>query len=227
MSSSPVEPASDDGARAPRWLDAAGWMWMRGQFFGGLPTDLDAQAAFMYLTTLARSQVAAERAFDRLIEAHADNEMADREHKPSVGIDAKFRIGGETHAFLVSAHLFWRTLDVMRLDLPTPELREAWKANRWIAGETGKARDHIEHLPERIRKGRTKKPAMEKDVFRQEAGAFDGAQLSFGDETFDLRRIRDSIRRVEEKVAPKLEERLAVKASVKVGPPSEASATMP
>jgi hypothetical protein len=227
LSKSPAERASEVEARAPRWLDAASWTWMRGQFFGGLPTDLDAQAAFMYLVTLTRTQAAAERAFDRLIEAHAYNEKADREHRPSVGIDAKLRIGGETHAFLVSAHLFWSTFDVMRRQLPTSELKEAWKVHRMVADQTGKARDHIEHLPERIKKGRTRKPVMEKDVFREAVGVFDGTLLTFGDETFDLRQIRDSIRRVEEKVAPKLEERLTVKFSVKVGPPSEADANEP
>jgi hypothetical protein len=199
-----------------RWLDAAGWMLMRGRFFGGIPSDLDAEAAFMYLVVIARAQAAAELAFERLVQAQQDDQRAEAEHKPSVGIDSKLRMAGEIHAFLVSAHLFWRTLDEMRRHLRTSELKEAWKVHHQVADETRKARDHIEHLPERIRRGRTKQPVMDKAVFREAAGAFDGTELTFGDETFDLRQILDSISRAEEMVAPRLEERLAVKFSPKL-----------
>ena len=110
----------------------------------------------------------------------------------------------------------------VRLAICCPRGCSTWRAYRWIAIETGKARDHIEHLPERIRKGRQNRPAMTREVFRDAVGVFDGTKLTFGNETFDLRQIRDSIRRVEEKVPPRLGERLTPKFSVTVDRPAEA-----
>ena len=51
---------------------------------------------------------------------------------------------------------------------------------------------------------------------RQAVGAFEGMEVSYGDERFDLRVIRDAIRQVEATTAPRLAERLALRFNASV-----------
>jgi hypothetical protein len=200
---------------APAWLDAAASVWMR-RFFGGFPEGLDPEGVFLFLGTLARAQAGAEYAYEQLEQALADNSRADEEGNPTAGIDAKLRMFLYLHAFVVEANLFYDTLEALQSYLPAPELKRAWRVHRGMAKEVGDLRDHVEHLPERIKKGRRagrggRRVPMERSVFRQAVGAFEGMEISYGDERFDLRAIRDAITQVEETTAPRLVERLALK----------------
>jgi len=66
---------------------------------------------------------------------------------------------------------------------------------------------------------------MDRAIFREAAGAFEGTTLRYGDEGVDLRAIRDVIRRVEARTTPRLNERLMIKFGVSVSPPSESPNT--
>lgn len=201
---------------APRWLEAYGGLWLRG-YFGGFPEGLDAQGAFFFLGTLARAQAGAEYAFEQLEVAMADKARAEDEREWSAALDATLRMFLYEHAFIVEANLFFDTLQALAAHLPrAAEVREARRVYRSLAEEVGRLRDHVEHLPERIRKGRKGRhgPPMEREVFRQGVGKFEGTTVVYGDERYDLRAIRDALRRVEERTTPRLEERLTPKLRV-------------
>jgi hypothetical protein len=188
---------------------------LRG-FFGGFPEGLDAEDVFFFLAILYRARAGAEYAFDQLEVAMADKASAEAEGDSGAALDANVRMFVYEHAFIVEANLFFDTLEELGPHfLPGPEVKEARRIYRSRAEEVGRLRDHVEHLPERIRKGRKGRrhgPPMEPEVFREAVGKFvEGTKLLYGDERYDLRAIRDEIRRVEERTAPRLEERLKPK----------------
>lgn len=196
-----------------QWLEAALWLGLTLRVSGGT----EAQWGAPHLLHLSRLQFACELAFHRI---GAASEAADSK-------DSRTAMGGvgrlylEIHMFLVSAHAYWRTLRQLNRLLKLPAFSAAVQANEAIAAETKTARDHLEHMYERIEKGRPPKYGeMTARTFRGAMGRFDGTQVTFGNESFRLGDIHAAVCRVGREVAPLLRQAATPILSVRTTEPA-------
>jgi hypothetical protein len=183
---------------------------MRG-FFGTFPEGVDADGVFFCFVTLARAQAGAEYAYRQLEVAIADHARAEGRADWSAAMEARLRMSFYMRAFAVEADLLFDTLQLLGSYLPADAAAEVKLTRRIHQSTATRVRDlrgHVEHLPERIHKGRGGSRPMTREVFRQAVGVFEETTVVFGDDEFDLRKIRDALWQVEKRTAPKLEERL-------------------
>ena len=112
----------------------------------------------------------------------------------------------DLHSFLVSAHLYWRTLKELAADFTLSDLVQSVEMYSTEIAATKRARDHIEHFSERIESGRSQcwGAPMDATTFRSAMGTYRADSVTFGSEAFDLRAIYDAIRAIGRNVAPKL-----------------------
>lgn len=181
------------------WLEAALWLGLSLKMKGATEA---LWSAHYYLLQLSRLQYACELSYHRIKEA---SKIADSEdHLTAMGGIARLYL--DVHAFLVSAHSYWRTIEKLNGLLNIVELDTAVAVNSSVADETKKARDHLEHIDERIEKGRLLHfgQPMNAQTFRRAMGRFEEDHITFGDETFHLGVINNAIIDVGHEVAPAL-----------------------
>ena len=159
------------------------------------PLPKDAWATYYHLLVMCRAQFAAEFSYERFIQNCDTTDLA--------GIMRGYL---DLHSFLVSAHLYWRTLRELASDFNLPELAQSVSTYSTVIDNTKCARDHIEHISERIESGRSERwgDSMDTTVFRRRIGNYSDGSVTFGDETINLHEIYDAIRAIGRTVAPKL-----------------------
>jgi hypothetical protein len=101
------------------------------------------------------------------------------------------------------------------------ELSTSITKYRQVMKETKVARDHLEHMDERIEIGKEVKHGqfMSARTFRGAMGRFDGNLITFGDESFNLAAINDAIQDVGRTVASALRQTTSVSITVRVSEP--------
>jgi hypothetical protein len=190
--------ASDD------WLEAAINVGM--QLRVAYPnTEKDLWPVHFNLLMLSRAQYAAELSYERFRQGAATEEASESRTSSLEGIERTLRGYLEVHAFLVSAHLYWRSLQAVSSYLVAPEeLSQVLHDSEELISHTATARHHMEHITERIGRGRTGRygTEMSAEVFRQSLGRIEGSTVVFGEERFDLAAIHEAIRSIGEEVAP-------------------------
>lgn len=192
------------------WLDAGGFLNIGlrispekkelGKDYGAVP---------YHLMMIGRAQYACEFAYHRLQLAveegarQADSIARDRLHR-------LLRTYLEIHAFLVSANLYWTTLQKLGGKLALPELADALQRYAPAIKATKTARHHIEHISERISGGRGEQHGspMTPEMFRKAMGRLEGQTIYFGDEPFNLGAIHEALRNVGRNIAPRLREQV-------------------
>jgi hypothetical protein len=147
-----------------------------------------------------------------------EHERKEASEGPAIGLT--LALAADVHGFLVSAALYWATLREVVQRVTHPDLRPLLGQFESAASTAKTAREHIEHLNERIAHGRLPKygAAMPVEVFRQATGTFDGTLLRFGNESFSL---DEMIRAIEESaavIAPPVREALTPQLEVRVDP---------
>lgn len=171
---------------------------------------LDAVALREHLTMAARAQFAVDMSYERLKEAQMEFALARAD--PLQENEAMFRAFAEAHTFLVFAALFWNSLRTLATHFALPELDDALEVSEASIGLVTKARNHIEHVSERIEEGRAEARggAMSADDFRAAVGAIQGDEVIFGSERFGLGQMRAAIHRATEAVAGTMDRDLRV-----------------
>ena len=154
---------------------------------------------------LGHFQFATELAYSRLHkEAAKDTPM---EESPST-FTSLFERSADAHALLVSASGYWRALqDLLRL-MPFPDIVVLTDKLKCIVKATVRARNHIEHITERIVDGRKRTstvPEISAKSFQQAIGHIEFPSIFFGDESFDLAEISGTVLTTGKRIAPTLE----------------------
>ena len=167
------------------------------------------------LIELAAAQYSAELAFSRL------RRSARVAAAPDANLNHHCRMRHEVHAFLVAAHRYWELLRGLAPHTTYPPFRLALRQNRQNIRDTRIARDHVEHLPERLAHGRKGAYGSEigAEPFWRQPGLSDGASVTFGGETFDLARIHAAIRQLGLELAPALAEAAQPQLRIALKPP--------
>jgi hypothetical protein len=217
-STASVRDGLPDFAPVRPWVEAAGGLWLANSLPVAVPRD--SETIFFRLLTLARAQYAADLAHARLSATRPSASKSDHQSGELVLAQA-----ADAHTFLVSAALYWATLSRLANRLKTPNIRPLFAPYEKAASEAKTAREHIEHLNERIEFGRSQdygKP-MPVHVFRTAVGAFDGAHIKFGNEVFPIEAMLRAIRESSEAIAPVLSEATSPKFELRVEPPPETS----
>ena len=148
-------------------------------------------------------QFATELAFNRLY-AQAPT--------PSSGNARSFApiliCSADAHSLLVFASGYFRALrDLCRL-MPFTELVSLIDEIRPTIDAVVTARNHIEHITERIASGRRRRrstPEMPIEDFQQSIGRLEFPSIIFGDETFDLSVLSYVVLSAGRRIAPALE----------------------
>lgn len=172
----------------------------------GLKEEWDPYYVSYHATTLSLEQAAVSEAFIRLHESHAytvESKGAEGFYPSGV----RFLDG---RAFLTSAHSYWKVF---------MQLQKTWSNYSWqmrgLASEGQSkldriyndhrdtiddarvGRDHVAHLWDRIATGRDEDffphEKMDQETFRQNIGRFDGTNIHFGDERFNVKRIHQAV----------------------------------
>lgn len=170
-----------------------------------LDDDVGSTAKREMMFQLGHFQFATELAYSRLHQ-RAGNETALVEGSPS--FTSLFELSADAHATLVSASGYWRALqDLLRL-MPFPDLLALTDKLECIVKATGRARNHIEHITERIVDGRkhsSSVPEISAESFQQAIGRIEFPSILFGDELFDLSEISGTILTTGKRIAPTLD----------------------
>jgi hypothetical protein len=191
------------------WLEAAANVGL--QLLLARPqSDRALWPAHYNLLMISRAQYASELSYRRF-HAYAFNEnLSESTASHLERIEEILRGYLEAHSFLVSAHLYWRSLRAVNDYLLGPaELNQAIVASEDLISQTATARHHAEHFIERIERGRTRgygqgRPEMTAEVFREAMGRIEGTTVIYGDERFDLSVIHETIRVIGKEVAPRV-----------------------
>jgi hypothetical protein len=195
------------------WVEAAGHLWIYRHLIN-YPGD--SEGLIFRLATIARTQYGAELAYNRLLaSAFRDDEPVERRIQLTLGQAA------DVHAFLGSGALYWSTLGETVRQVTRPDLRPAFERYTGAANTAKTARDHMEHLHERIRQGRTARwgEAMSVETFRTAVGAFDGSEIGFGNEKFRIGEMLQAIRDSATAIAPVLQQAASPKFEPRVDSP--------
>lgn len=102
----------------------------------------------------------------------------------------------DAHSLLVFASGYWRALRDLSRVMPFVELADLVRENQATIRETTVARNHIEHITERIvsgRKARPNVPEMPIAVFQESIGRLEFPSIVFGDEAFDLAKLSAAV----------------------------------
>jgi len=163
---------------------------------GGSPPSGEGDQLYHHILALGRTSFGVELAFERLMQACEDfNSLVGFGGDDAVA-EAGFRMSNELHAFFVCADAFWDNLRALARAMPgLAELARARSEHAPAADVARTARDHLEHLAERIETGRGEKfgLAMTAQTFRRVSGGFDGTSAYFGDEEFDVPAVREAV----------------------------------
>jgi hypothetical protein len=220
---------SGDGAA--QGLEAAR-LWVRrfeALWVFGLPEERSHafHSVAVHAISLGRAHFACELAFDRYTTALAAKEMSDQNGDASDDLQAirLLSAAGDAHHLLVSANLFWRELGALQRDALSDRMRAA-TGQALAAGGEGReqakiGRDHIEHLDERVLRGRIERFAgsagvMTAQTFLQNVLVLEPEAVLFGDERLDLRAIRDTVRAASDALDYEAELRSSVPAGLHV-----------
>lgn len=199
---------------AGRWLDAGIWASVRVRVTGLDNKSPKPVAVGPLLVVLARTQYGSKASLDRLREARAVGDVQDETHSPLVNkIINAFEVLHQAHNFIVSVDTFWETLKRLQTHIDLPELDAAWSSSSEARMLSRQARNHIEHVAERITEGRTS-PPMKSVEFIKKLGTFDGSSIWFGHESYEVDEMHEAILRVGRTVAPVLEEQLTLRARI-------------
>lgn len=199
---------------AKRWLDAGIWAGARVRVTGLDKKSPKPVAVGPLLVILARTQYGSKASLDRLVEARAIGDLQDS--GPSSLADKiinAFEVLHQAHNFIVSIDTFWETFKRLHDHIDLPELDKAWESSAQARRISREARNHIEHVAERITEGRAKPPMAPID-FIKKLGVFDGRKIWFGGESYDVCEMHEAVMSVGREVAPVLEEQLTLRATV-------------
>lgn len=182
------------------WLDAAVWTTLKLRVVGCTPAERERlQIVAGNLLMMCRAEFAAGLAFDRFAS-----------HRGEGAVVALMR-HADAHALLVSAHLAWRTLDelgrkIRRGGFAYKAVHDARRTHRAVRERCKAARDHAEHVTERLEIGRSREHGggtkMTSKTFRRSLGVVSGTVITYGDESFDLAEQIAALRDVRVSVAP-------------------------
>lgn len=172
------------GQLAESWIGAALQISVIHHF---LDDEIGSAAKRAVMFKLGDFQFATELAYSRLCEsAQRISGESPASFVPELVCSA------DAHSLLVSSTGYWRAVrDLSRL-MPFVELLRLVEHFQPQIDETVRARNHIEHIGERIesgRKGGTRVPEMAMDVFQQAIGRIEFPSIVFGNETFDLAQL--------------------------------------
>ena len=172
-----------------RWLEAAG---NTGLLFRLKGADRKRWGIHYYLREIALAQYGADLAFRRIGETAEDRKSETSHHEELAAIATGHH---DVHAFLVASHLYWRLTRCLGKLLPPELISKDLDRFKEAIQQTKTARDHIEHLDERVSDGRPEKwgGAMEPAEFRCASGIYTAVSVQFGSELFDLRLIAEAI----------------------------------
>jgi hypothetical protein len=185
-----LEATAVSGVEEPKSLEVSN-AWLEASMFAGLylkvvdpPKDLS--PAHHNLMMMARVQFATESSFERF-QVIAESEDTD--------ISKTLQAYVELHLFQVSAHLYWTTLYELSKYLGVQVLEQTTDSHRFVAEQTRVARNHIEHITERIGEGRKRGPIpLSAQDFRRAMGTYDASTVTFGAESFNLGAIYGAIK---------------------------------
>lgn len=202
-------------AIAKTWLDAGIWAGVRVRVTGLDKQSPKPTAVGPLLVILARTQYGSKASLDRLVEARAIGELQDKSSTSSLPdkIINAFEVLHQAHSFIVSVDTFWETFKRLRDHIDLPELDAAWTSSAEARRLSREARNHIEHVAERITAGRAKPPMTSID-FIKKLGVFDGTKIWFGNENYDVVAMHEAVMTVGRTVAPVLEQQLTLRATV-------------
>lgn len=201
-------------AIAKRWLDAGIWAGARVRATGLDKKSPKPVAVGPLLVILARTQYGSKASLDRLVEARAIGDLQDKNQTSLVDkLFNAFEVLHQAHNFIVSVDTFWESFKRLHDHIDLPELDRAWESSTEARRLSREARNHIEHVAERITEGRAKPPMASID-FIKKLGVFDGTKIWFGDENYDIVEMHEGVVKVGRDVAPVLEEQLTLRATV-------------
>lgn len=197
------------------WLDAAAWLRFQIRLGTGGEHDRERlQVVHGNLLMMCRAEFAADVAYERLTESD-----------PASTIASSLSRLADAHAFLVSAHLAWATLAGLGRKLhrgarPYKAVHNALRAHRPAIARCKVARDHIEHVTDRLDSGRSIRfgAKMTAKVFRQAMGTVTEKTISFGNESFDLSEQIAALADTRKIVAPVIVAAATPQMRVTVGP---------
>ena len=183
------------------WLEAAGWLGLQLRLgIGGDRERERIEVIIGNLLMMCRTEFAAGLAHERL------SKLA-----PSSSITDSLTRCADAHALLVSAHQAWATLEELgRLlragSFAQKAVLKALRTHRPVMRRCETARDHIEHVTERLGRGRSihfgRGKTMTAKVFRQSIGAVTQRTITFGNESFDLAEQIAALTSTRKMVAP-------------------------
>lgn len=164
---------------------------------------------------LARAQYGAKASLDRLLDANAFSKLQDEKAASfAETMINTFEVLHQAHNFLVAVDLFWETIKRLDEHLDLQEFTEVFEASKDARRASRDARNHIEHVAERIAEGRRNGP-MTPQEFRSKMGIFDGTKIWFGPESYDVIAMHDAVHQAGQKLAPLLEEKLTLAPKVR------------
>jgi len=153
---------------------------------------------------LGHFQFATELAYSRLHQ-QATKESASG-NAPSFA--PLFTYFADAHMLLVSASGYWRALKELLRLMPFPHLVMLIDEVEDVMKATVMARNHVEHITERIvngRRRRTDTPEISAKAFQQAIARIEFPSIIFADESFDLALISGTILSIGSRIAPTLE----------------------
>jgi hypothetical protein len=154
---------------------------------------------------LGHFQFATELAYSRLYQ-QANEETAIA--KGPASFRSLFERSADAHALLVSASGYWRAFKNLLRLMPFPDLILLTDELKGTVHLTTMARNHIEHITERIVQGRKRTAAVVEisaRSFQQAMGRIEFPSIIFGEESFDLAEISGTVLTTGSRIAPTLE----------------------
>jgi len=154
---------------------------------------------------LAQFQYATELAYSRL------NEGVNSPNPPPGQVwsfTPLFARSADAHALLVYASGYWKALYELTRLMPFTDLTALLEQLKSVIRDTMAARNHAEHIAERIVTGRRPRSGtaeLSTDVFQQAVGRLEFPSIVFGNESFDLVAIADTVLSTGFRVAPGLQ----------------------
>lgn len=155
--------------------------------------DPEGRTKSILIVQIAHFQYATELPYSRLFAAR------NSEDPPSgraFSLAPAFTGAAEAHQLVVAASGFWRTLRELCDFMPFPDLVALLNEETDTIADTQAARNHMEHIAERIIEGRRPQRGfskMPKEVFQAAIGRLQFPEIVFGTEVFNLDGIASAI----------------------------------
>lgn len=198
------------------WIDAACFVTTK-EALGSLKGD--AEGLSLTLCCLARTSWGVSLAWNRVQDAERRGALSGLTRGPQDFLE----ILHETHSLLVAANTFWKALDELQRRLRAhqqrlPRLNDV-DSRLKACKQTVTARNHFEHLDERIREGRPRGNVMLRDAFRRAPAQVFRGVLRCGEESFDLQELVRAVEIASETVGPEVRDLLQPRPWFEVLPP--------